>query len=95
MKALLLLERWKEDDKLIRKCKYELFTQALQTSLYVFEKKGISIELETIWRVNKIKEYKIENINDKLKNKERDSSNKKNKKSSNRTHSKDKELINL
>lgn len=97
MKALLLLERWKEDDKLIRRCKYELFAQALQTSLYVFEKKGLSIELETIWKVNKVKEYKIESNNEKLKNKERDSSNKKNKKSSNRNHSKDKEkeLMNL
>lgn len=32
MKALVLLERWKEEDKLIRKVKYELVTQGLQVA---------------------------------------------------------------
>lgn len=48
MKALVLLERWKEDDKLIRKNKFTMFTYGLQTALYVFENKGLPLNLNEL-----------------------------------------------
>lgn len=45
MKALVLLERWKEEDKLITKNMFTLFTYGLQTALYVFESKGLPLNL--------------------------------------------------
>jgi len=48
MKALVLLERWKEEDKLITKNMFTLFTYGLQTALYVFEGKGLPLNLSEL-----------------------------------------------
>lgn len=60
MKCLILIERWKEDDKLIRKTQYELFVQGLQLALYIFEKKGLPLDLNLLWNID---EKQINNIN--------------------------------
>jgi hypothetical protein len=51
MKCLVLLERWKEDDKLIRKYHFELFIQGIQIALYVFDKRGSKLNVKNIWTI--------------------------------------------
>jgi hypothetical protein len=56
LRCLVLLERWKEDDKLIRKYHFELFIQGIQIALYVFDKRGSKLNVKNIWTIKEVKE---------------------------------------